>query len=186
MTHPDFEQIREMCYDRIAVKSAMSVGLDNMARLRDLGMDLLESPGRRFFSKDVEALILLGNHLAASIRGDIQHDVSQLAFLVARDVIAPAARDSGNEPVVFITGNSMMPPLREVDSIERLWTLDDADIFTDFMDALERALDERQIYMQSPEDDNSLYVVDLARWEFIEDSGDDGSLSDCWSRKEAV
>lgn len=164
-----FEQIRERCYDRIAAKSAMAVGLNQTARLRDLGMDLVESPGRRAFSEDVNAIIRLANHLAWSIRDDIQHDITQLAFLIARDVIAPAAKES-TEPVVFITGNSMMPPLREVDSIERLWDADD-DVFSDFVEALEHALDENQIYMASPEDDNCLYVVDLKRWEH-RDEGD--------------
>jgi hypothetical protein len=135
--------------------------------------------------RNVEALELL----TASVKMTVVHDAhvaaAQYGKLLARDVIAPIARESA-DPVAFITGNSHMPPLRAFDQCEYIWIADHNvdDLWSIFVEALEGALAEESVYMASPEDDNSLYVVDLKRWQYVDDyerQGDPGeSINDEW------
>lgn len=104
-----------------------------------------------------------------------------------------AARTS-DEPVVFITGNSHMPPLRAYANAEDFW-LADAECpdvpygpWQAYVESFEATLTEANVMLDAPDYDNSLYVVDLARFEYDEEfEGDD--LNDPWrpiTRQEGV
>lgn len=91
---------------------------------------------------------------------------AQLGWQVATYEIAPVAKTS-DDAVVFITGNSYMPPLRAFGISEEVWQIpgDAEDYWTVYAEAVERRLDELHVHMASPEYDNALYVVDLDRFE---------------------
>lgn len=127
-------------------------------------------PGSSFDSPiAVSSLATLTEMVESKLMCENRHNVTQYARLVARDVIAPVARES-NEPVAWLTGNSMIPPLRQVDSANVIWREDiTGEMWETFVEAIESALDEQQIYMAAPEYDNALYVVDLKRWEHMDD-----------------
>lgn len=118
--------------------------------------EALETLTRRFYER--------ANERACSI-------ADQLGWQVATYEIAPLARESGNEPVVFITGNSYMPPLRDFGISNEVWSLADApDVWAAYAERLESRLDEMRVYLAEPEYDNSLFVVDLARFEHVDDA----------------
>ncbi|HEY1700763.1 MAG TPA: hypothetical protein VGG75_13705 [Trebonia sp.] len=93
-------------------------------------------------------------------------------------LVTHAARES-NTPVVHVTGNSYVPPLRSFAGAELVWSADNgahsADEFAgpalyEFLTCeLKRLLDEANVYLDSPPDDNALYVVDLNRWRWAGD-----------------
>jgi len=119
-----------------------------------------------------------------NVKRDLMASVTQLGRLVARDVIAPVARQSAFEPVVWLTSNNYMPPLRSIDEAEAIWQLEgleDDDVWGAFVEALESALEEEQVYMAQPEYDNALYVVNLAQWEHVDSDSD--NLNDEWQVK---
>jgi hypothetical protein len=98
------------------------------------------------------------------------------------------ARRSGDEPVVFVTGNSYFPPLRSFPEFEALWQEEYAsgDAFGFAVEILEDALNEADVYMGDTVYDGSLYVVDTARFEYdeqidVEDYRE--TLSDEWMAK---
>jgi hypothetical protein len=114
-----------------------------------------------------------------NVTEDIMAAAVQAATLLARD-ITEDARQSVN-PVCFITGNSMMPPLRELHAAEIIWQTDQAgDVWERFHEALEHHLQEHKVLMASPEYDNALYVVDLVRW-MPSDAEDPDDLNDEWT-----
>lgn len=100
------------------------------------------------------------------------------------------ARQS-SEPVAFITGNSHMPPLRAFGSAERFWHadedlvelhMDEPSIFQCYSDRFETCLDLAAVYLDCPEHDNALYVVDLQRFQPVdpEHSPESESMQDDW------
>ena len=112
-------------------------------------------------------------------------EVKAIAKTIADEMIA-CARFSGDEPVVFVTGNSLFPPLRHynLQGAERVWQYDvgqqiakpDEDglqpSITDWYGFLvkevERLLEEADVTMDEGLD-GSLYVVDETRFEFIDE-----------------
>lgn len=103
----------------------------------------------------------------------------QLAWQVASYRIAPIARES-SEPVVFITGNSHVPSLRAYDVSEEVWNLDDAGVWEAYSEAILERCAEMQIYIAEPEYDNALYVVDLARFQYVGDASESDTLNGEW------
>ena len=103
----------------------------------------------------------------------------------ARDIagsVISDAQNSGPDPVVFVTGNSMMPPLRSFDAAEDVWqhpANEDGEAFAYLAEEIERLLDEAGVALGCPEYDNALYAVDLLRFEFVEDP-DGETLQDDW------
>jgi hypothetical protein len=89
---------------------------------------------------------------------------------IARQII-DAARNSGPDPVVWITGNAMMPPLRWLSAAEHIWQLpgNSPDAWDALIYRLESLLDKAEVALECPEHDNALYAVDLARFEYVED-----------------
>lgn len=90
------------------------------------------------------------------------------------------ARTSGDDPIVFITSNNHMPPLRAFGHAETVWQSDDnddGDLFGLYGDTFEKALDAANVGLDANPDEGSLYVVDYARWERRDDADDSETLS---------
>jgi hypothetical protein len=134
--------------------------------------------------KSIEAGIKLLEMIERDVRDQVFATIEQMASLLG-EYIATVARAS-TEPVLFITGNSMMPPVRELTPAEAIWTADnDGDTFEHFTEALWGKLEDLNILMEAPEYDNALYVVDLMRWEHREEDEitDHDSLNGEWIAK---
>lgn len=97
-----------------------------------------------------------------------------LARADAADAIQIARTEPG--PVTFITGNNFMPPLRAFGHAEHVWQNDDTQFGTDwetYFETFETALADANVYLDCPDYDNALYVVDLARFQPAEDPDGD-------------
>jgi hypothetical protein len=137
---------------------------------------------------DAGALVTLIEALFLQVRGRVYDRAEQAGRLLMREEIAPIARASGEQPVVFITGNSFMPPVRDLEQAERVWqaagdSMTDPDlgamVWEIFMQALDHEAGELNVLMDAPEYDNALYVVDTSRFEHVEDAEGD-ELGDEW------
>lgn len=138
-------------------------------------------------AEQADALVTLTNATYIALRNRVTERASQYGWNVATHVIVPAVKERPG-PIVWITGNSYMPPLRDLPDAERLWELSNttsgefaAEIWELFVEALERRLDELNVYMGAPEHDNALFGVDLARWERNEGYPEGDDLADCWT-----
>jgi hypothetical protein len=104
---------------------------------------------------------------------------------IARDIadsVIDDARNSGPDPIAWVTGNSMMPPLRSFDGAEDVWqhpANEDGEAFTYLAETLESMLADADVALECPEYDNALYAVDLARFEYSEDEAGE-TLQDDW------
>jgi len=110
---------------------------------------------------------------------------------LAREIAAIMLREArrSEEPVVWMTGNAMMPPLRNFPQAERVWQCDNgahsADEFAGpaiwqvLVDELEHQLILADVFMSAPDYDNALYVVDTSRWFYREDPYGE-EISDDW------
>lgn len=104
----------------------------------------------------------------------------------ALDAIGAAHGALPEEPVTFITGNNYMPPLRAYGRAEDFWAASDGCTLEDlptpwevYVEVFEEELQKNDVALECPEYDNALYVVDLRRFEYIEDAEGD-SLNDEW------
>lgn len=114
--------------------------------------------------KEYDSLCTFAEMVAGNLNADLMAAAQQAAKLIARDVIAPVARES-KTPVAELTGNSYMPPIRSLSDVETIYQADEnGDVWEIFYEALEHALDEEGIKMGCPDYDNALYVVDTRRW----------------------
>jgi hypothetical protein len=106
--------------------------------------------------------------------------VREIADNIANDIIEDARTVHG--PVVWVTGNSYMPPFRSFDMADRVWNAennDDGELFAFLVETVDSRLQDAHVLLECPEYDNALYVVDLNRWQYREDAaGDD--LNDEW------
>lgn len=103
---------------------------------------------------------------------------------IARQCIA-AARGSGSDPIAWVTSNAMMPPLRWFDAAERIWQGTppaDCTAWESLTERVESLLAEAGVALECPDYDNALYVVDLRRFEYVdeEDREQDETLQDEW------
>jgi hypothetical protein len=124
---------------------------------------------------------------AAYIIGD--GHVTEIAKAIASSMIAVARMAAEDCPVEFVTGNSYMPPLRAYNDADKIWNCDNGYASSDpdahvavwefFVEELEGLLSEANVYLGSPDYDNSLYVVDLARFEYVENT-QAKTLNDEW------
>lgn len=128
-------------------------------------------PATRGYSRTVELPTVLG-----------EGRVREIAGRIADNLIEDARTTHG--PVVWVTGNSYMPPFRSFGEAEYVWNADnnrDGELFTFLVEQVESKLQDAHVLMESPDWDNALYVVDLARWQFREDGGEDAEdLNDEW------
>lgn len=94
------------------------------------------------------------------------------------------ARQSGDEVIVWITGNSYMPPLRAFGQAETVWQMDEPDLWDVYWETFETELENANVYLASPEYDNALYVVDMDRWQYKDDEMQMGeTLESEWEAK---
>lgn len=99
------------------------------------------------------------------------------------DSITTSARESGDDPIAWVTGNAFMPPLRSFTAAERVWQADDTgEDFQRLHEKVEARLADAQVALECPEHDNALYAVDLSRWEYVDEDtpGDHETLQQDW------
>jgi hypothetical protein len=108
-----------------------------------------------------------------------EEQLQDIASDIASDMVT-TARNSA-DPVVFVTGNSYMPPLRSYPGAECVWQGDqDSDDWSYLTELVEDILQDSEVYLGCPDYDNALYVVDLRRFVYA-DNPDADSLSDEWA-----
>ncbi len=186
----DMEQIREDCIIRIEnlldaignLKLAM-VNIDHAdvaAKQAYKGWDEHHDLG-----KLTTAAYAVCEMTLDQLKGKLHDNLTQAGALIARDVIAPVAR-AGAGPIVWLTSNSYMPPIRDISDVERVWIADESgeEAFSTLVEAIESKLDQEQVYMACPEYDNALYVVDLKRWEHTADDTPADDLNDEWQSRD--
>jgi len=107
--------------------------------------------------------------------------VKHAAREIACQIIG-AARTSGDNPIAWVTGNAMMPPLRWFDAAERIWQLPairDGQPWESLVERVESQLADANVALECPDYDNALYAVDLSRFEYS--GSDDGeTLQSDW------
>jgi hypothetical protein len=111
--------------------------------------------------------------------------VREYAETVADSIIEEARTEPG--PVVWITGNSYMPPLRSITLAERVYQADnndDGELWAWFTEMVEGRLQAADVAMECPDYDNALYAVDLRRWQYREDTDYSDDLNDEWEPKD--
>jgi len=184
----DMDNIRMECMSRIKRLSEAHTHLCNALDFIDLTGENIEAAwdgwgGKleeqqrhfRFVKRQgIDALHVFAAQQRGDVEDDLQAAVVQLGKLVARDVITPVARES-TEPVVALTGNSYMPPLRSIEEAEVVWQCDTntSELFVTFVQSVEEELRMQGVELGSPDYDNMLYVIDLRRWQYIGDDNDD-------------
>ena len=178
----DMETIRAEVTERIVAKlklrDTLKEASEQLAAHADV--DSLLNVGRQNIKGDVNHLM---GHIALLqyvVEDDIWPDIQQFAMLFARDVIAETVRQAGGlEPIVTLTGNSMAPAFRCFDQIEAIWQADEEGTYImEMWERIENKVGDFDIYLDSPEDDNSLYGVDLRRWERSEAAEKDMPMDD--------
>lgn len=108
-----------------------------------------------------------------------RHTIIPVAGRIAASIIADAR--AAETPVVFVTGNSYMPPGRWFTEAEQVWNCrvnDDGEAYEALWEEIGRILTDAKVYLGCPEYDNSLYAVDMSRWEHNEDAADDSDTLD--------
>ncbi len=180
----DMMTIRRECAERIAAKLRLTHRLAVFTADCESG-EQIDNHGRRDFNRDVIALGTLADVLATSIRDDIWLDIRQYVSLLVRDVLKEQAQASGrSEAVVMLTGNAMFPTYRALDYIELIWQEDTSGEFIhELWEAIERKCQEANVYIDTVEDDGSIYVVDMDHWERSEAAENETveTLNEEWS-----
>lgn len=100
----------------------------------------------------------------------------------ASTAIVLARHPATTTPIIWLTSNRFMPPLRAFGKAEEVWQAgDDVEGMNDYYDSawmvyvevFEEELSQADVYLGCPEYDNALYVVDMQRWR----------LKDMWEEK---
>jgi len=109
--------------------------------------------------------------------------VREIAREIADDIISDARTVHG--PVVWITGNSYMPPMRSIPAAESVWDAEnnrDGELFAWLVEMVEAHLTEAGVLLEAPDYDNALYAVDLKRWQYKDDAEAEAAddLNDQW------
>jgi hypothetical protein len=103
-------------------------------------------------------------------------EVTASARQLASELTADARRIEG--PVIWVTGNNYMPPMRSFPAAEEVWQLDDPELWELFCETTEDELSRSAVVLEAPDYDNALYVVDLSRWEYTETPNPDFDADD--------
>lgn len=111
-------------------------------------------------------------------------NAERMATEDAKWIIESARATHVHEPCVWLTGNAFVPAIRSFENAEKLWQQNEIaykgmTAFEVYCETIENLLDEADVYMTSPEWDNALYCVDLARFQSVEDPSGD-SINDEW------
>lgn len=142
----------------------------------------VEHAGEAQLGVEAHALQALASAARARMAERAHAVVRQYGWQVATYLIAPEAKKSGDEAIVWITPNAMFPPLRWYGASEIIWQLDNElpGIWEAYVEGIENRLDELHVLMTAPEYDNSLYVVDLERFEWIPEEELDADDDTAW------
>lgn len=108
--------------------------------------------------------------------------VRELAREVADAIIEDARTVHG--PVVWITGNQYMPPLRSIPQAEYVYQAEnnrDGELWGWFAEMVEDLLSAANVALECPDYDNALYAVDLNRWQYrVDAESDSEDINDDW------
>lgn len=122
-------------------------------------------------------------------RFSIEKTMDKAARAAEKDAatIITFVREAGaDEPIVWITGNGYMPPLREIGSANSFYSgsfWNPSYAWESYVETFEETLERADIYLGCPEYDNSLYCVDRRVWQFRDIDEDEAeTLSDEWER----
>ena len=122
----------------------------------------------------------------------------ELPYVLGNDTVREYAREIADSiiedartvhgPVVWITGNAYMPPLRSITLAERVYQADnnrDGELFAWLVEMVEDRLRDANVTLECPDYDNALYAVDMNRWRYIgdDDGHDADDLNDDWELK---
>jgi hypothetical protein len=129
---------------------------------------------------ELHALFVLLGNARARTAIEAYAKARQLGWQVATYLIAPLAKESGDESVVFITSNNYVPSLRAFGPSEHVWQLDDPGVWEAYSEAVEERCAELSVFMAEPESDNALFVVDVARFKYVGDERDCDTLTEEW------
>lgn len=176
--------------ERVHSRNDALFKINRMIAEREIVLEDLEAAERPGTSGTASARSLMAAaviNLTATrrlLREDMYADIEQIASLLVRDVLAKVARESV-EPVEFVTSNAYFPALRSFSVCESVYMADaddpDGGYWEALVEAIERHCANQGILLDGPEYDNSLYVVDLRRWEYIGEDFEGGdNLNDEW------
>lgn len=99
--------------------------------------------------------------------------VRRVAHELAVDIIDTVRASPG--PIVWLTGNSYMPPMRSFPAAEQVHQSDNnrtGELFWWFAELVDDHLARANVVMECPEYDNALYGVDLKRWQYKDHNGE--------------
>jgi hypothetical protein len=120
-----------------------------------------------------------------SLTPALQDTVRDYARRIA-DSITVSARTSGPDPIAWVTGNSYMPPLRSFTLADRIWQMSpdtdpEGEAWEMLTELVDSRLDDAKVTLECPDYDNALYAVDMARFEWIEQTAPEAdTLQDEW------
>jgi hypothetical protein len=114
--------------------------------------------------------------MTITVRDMLEATTRREARELARKLTSDARTLEG--PVIWVTGNNYMPPIRSFPAAEKIWELDDPDLWELFCETVEDELSRAAVVMEAPDYDNALYVVDLNRWEHTETPNPDFNEDD--------
>jgi hypothetical protein len=103
-------------------------------------------------------------------------DVKTRARTIAASMI-DSARGSGNDPIYWVTSNASYPALRGYPEAEHVWMANytNPGVWNFLVEELERLLEEAYVVMDTGSD-GSIYVVDMTRFEFIDENDEAPTL----------
>ena len=116
------------------------------------------------------------------IEDAILQDAEQAARQDAQAAIVIARAAPADEPVQFITGNAFMPPLRAFGAAEDYWQAAtvELDVWSIYAESFEDECENEDVELACPDYDNVLYVVDTARFEYVDEDDSAETLSAQW------
>ena len=107
--------------------------------------------------------------------------VRRIAREIADSIIEDARTEPG--PVVWITGNAYVPPLRSIPQAEYVWQAEnneDGELFAWLTEMVEDHLSAASVLLECPDYDNALYAVDLRRWQYRDTDEPVEDLNEEW------
>lgn len=89
-------------------------------------------------------------------------------------------------PVVWLMGNAYLPPARSFPEFEYFWNHPDNEdgvLAEAFWFAVTARVADADVELFTPEYDNAIYGVNLARWEYVDSDEAFDDLNDEWQRR---
>jgi hypothetical protein len=98
--------------------------------------------------------------------------VARCAREDAAEVVSLVRSEDG--PIVWLTSNRYMPPLREIGRADQFYSgsfWNPSYLWSTYAETFEHVLEREDIHFDCPEHDNALYAVDLRRWQYADENG---------------